>query len=170
MPLEGDSSAPLQPANRSRNPGDDRRPAIHMPRPNRLAAWPPLMRCGSVCRAPWSTSLPPRLPRRPRALRRTPRRCCGRACRRGREPRPWWTLPCCCGGEAPCTARYLCEAAWRGRQPSSRAHVLVRRRGVLGFYAGVGPYLLRVMPASCLTFVIYETVSGMLEARWVPVP
>lgn len=45
MPLEGDSSAPLQPANRSRNPGDDRRPAIHMPRPNRLAASDALRLC-----------------------------------------------------------------------------------------------------------------------------
>lgn len=34
-----------------------------------------------------------------------------------------------------------------------------RYEGVLGFYKGLKPNLTRVVPASCITFVVYENVS-----------
>ncbi|KAB7505596.1 Mitochondrial folate transporter/carrier, partial [Armadillidium nasatum] len=35
-----------------------------------------------------------------------------------------------------------------------------RYEGITGFYKGMTPYLLHVMPNICLVFLIYETVSG----------
>ncbi|GAA6091596.1 solute carrier family 25 member 32b [Tachysurus ichikawai] len=37
-----------------------------------------------------------------------------------------------------------------------------RNEGYLGFYKGMVPNLLRVTPACCITFVVYETVSRFL--------
>ena len=38
-----------------------------------------------------------------------------------------------------------------------------RREGLLGFYRGLGPGLLRVLPQSALTMTVYEKVL-----RWLP--
>ncbi|XP_060756959.1 solute carrier family 25 member 32b [Neoarius graeffei] len=37
-----------------------------------------------------------------------------------------------------------------------------RNEGPRGFYKGIVPNLIRVTPASCITFVVYETVSSFL--------
>ncbi|KAG2441614.1 hypothetical protein HXX76_003234 [Chlamydomonas incerta] len=39
-----------------------------------------------------------------------------------------------------------------------------RREGLLGFYKGLGPALLRVMPQSALTLVAYENILRLLDA------
>ena len=39
-----------------------------------------------------------------------------------------------------------------------------RQDGVLGFYRGLGPNLLRVVPSTCVTFLVYENV------RWALLP
>ncbi len=38
-----------------------------------------------------------------------------------------------------------------------------QREGVAGFYRGIGPALLRVMPQSAVTFVVYENVLRALN-------
>jgi len=38
-----------------------------------------------------------------------------------------------------------------------------RREGVRGFYKGLGPNLLRVVPSSCVTFLVYENMRGYLS-------
>ncbi|CAM4696099.1 unnamed protein product [Leuciscus chuanchicus] len=40
-----------------------------------------------------------------------------------------------------------------------------RNEGVLGFYKGMVPNLIRVTPACCITFVVYENVSRFLLDR-----
>ena len=42
------------------------------------------------------------------------------------------------------------------------ASQLWRREGLLGFYKGLGPNLLRVVPSSCVTFLVYENVKTSL--------
>lgn len=37
-----------------------------------------------------------------------------------------------------------------------------RNEGPVGFYKGIGPNLIRVTPACCITFVVYENVSRLL--------
>ncbi|XP_061920311.1 solute carrier family 25 member 32-like [Entelurus aequoreus] len=37
-----------------------------------------------------------------------------------------------------------------------------RNEGAIGFYKGIIPNLIRVTPASCITFVVYENVSRLL--------
>ncbi len=45
---------------------------------------------------------------------------------------------------------------------------LIRNEGLLGFYKGVVPNLIRVTPACCITFVVYENVSRFLldQHKW----
>ncbi|KAG5356404.1 Mitochondrial folate transporter/carrier [Yarrowia sp. B02] len=40
---------------------------------------------------------------------------------------------------------------------------IYRKGGVLAFYRGLVPNLLRVLPATCITFVVYEKVNEQLE-------
>lgn len=40
-----------------------------------------------------------------------------------------------------------------------------RREGVRGFYKGLLPNLIRVTPATALTFVVYENVSHALKSK-----
>ncbi|KAL4616997.1 mitochondrial folate transporter/carrier [Arapaima gigas] len=40
-----------------------------------------------------------------------------------------------------------------------------RNEGLVGFYKGIVPNLLRVTPACCITFVVYENVSRFLLSR-----
>jgi solute carrier family 25 folate transporter 32 len=42
---------------------------------------------------------------------------------------------------------------------------VVRLEGLLGFYKGLVPNLLRVVPSSTITFVVYEWVAKMLGAK-----
>ncbi len=37
--------------------------------------------------------------------------------------------------------------------------------GLRGFYRGLGPNLLRVVPSTCVTFLVYENVKGALPRR-----
>ena len=41
-----------------------------------------------------------------------------------------------------------------------------RREGFLGFYKGLGPNLLRVVPSTCVTFLVYENVRSGLPQVW----
>jgi solute carrier family 25 folate transporter 32 len=36
------------------------------------------------------------------------------------------------------------------------------REGISGFYKGLGPNLLRVVPSSCVTFLVYENTKAYL--------
>jgi solute carrier family 25 folate transporter 32 len=38
-----------------------------------------------------------------------------------------------------------------------------RSEGVRGFYHGLGPSILRVLPATCITFVAYENITYALR-------
>ncbi|CAL1610560.1 unnamed protein product [Knipowitschia caucasica] len=40
-----------------------------------------------------------------------------------------------------------------------------RNEGGIGFYKGIGPNLIRVTPACCITFVVYENVSRLLMTQ-----
>ena len=42
---------------------------------------------------------------------------------------------------------------------------LWRRDGMIGFYKGLGPSLLRVVPSTCVTFLVYENVKWALVPR-----
>lgn len=42
-----------------------------------------------------------------------------------------------------------------------------RQDGLLGFYRGWGPNLLRVVPSTCVTFLVYENVKWALPRREV---
>ena len=46
---------------------------------------------------------------------------------------------------------------------------LRRNEGARGFYKGIGPNVIRVTPACCITFVVYENVSRLLlgQYKWV---
>jgi solute carrier family 25 (mitochondrial folate transporter), member 32 len=43
-------------------------------------------------------------------------------------------------------------------------HKTLAREGVGGLYRGLLPNVLRVMPQSALTFMVYETVMNQLTA------
>lgn len=36
---------------------------------------------------------------------------------------------------------------------------LLSNEGLLGFYKGLGPSTVRVLPGTCITFLVYEMVS-----------
>jgi solute carrier family 25 folate transporter 32 len=40
-----------------------------------------------------------------------------------------------------------------------------RNEGLLGFYKGLVPNVIRVTPATCITFVVYENVQYLLRQR-----
>jgi solute carrier family 25 (mitochondrial folate transporter), member 32 len=40
-----------------------------------------------------------------------------------------------------------------------------RQDGILGFYRGLGPNLLRVVPSTCVTFLVYENVKWALPRQ-----
>jgi len=46
------------------------------------------------------------------------------------------------------------------------ARVMLAREGLAGFYKGLLPSLLRVMPQSAVTLVVYERAAAALEARF----
>ncbi|CAL5218643.1 g345 [Coccomyxa viridis] len=49
------------------------------------------------------------------------------------------------------------ESSWRSVQ------VILRREGIRGLYKGLVPNVLRVMPQSAITFLVYEKVMQLLE-------
>jgi hypothetical protein len=61
-------------------------------------------------------------------------------------------------GEATAHRSY---SAWRRSLILTFMHC--RREGVRGFYKGLGSNILRVLPATCVTFVVYESL-----AAWLP--
>ncbi len=50
----------------------------------------------------------------------------------------------------------------RRRPPPARP---LQREGLGGFYKGLAPNVLRVMPQSALTFLVYESVMQLLAAQ-----
>lgn len=55
-------------------------------------------------------------------------------------------------------------------QPNMRLTALIksvwRNEGALGFYRGMFPNLLRVVPSTCITFLVYENVKWGLPLLW----
>ena len=49
------------------------------------------------------------------------------------------------------------ESSWRSVQ------VILRREGMRGLYKGLVPNVLRVMPQSAITFLVYEKAMQLLE-------
>lgn len=37
------------------------------------------------------------------------------------------------------------------------------REGILGFYKGLAPNMIRVLPGTCITFGVYEALSGFFR-------
>jgi solute carrier family 25 folate transporter 32 len=35
--------------------------------------------------------------------------------------------------------------------------------GIQGFYRGLTPNILRVLPGTCITFAVYESLSGLMR-------
>ena len=61
--------------------------------------------------------------------------------------------------------KYRLINCWSTRKPLFHLALsvrLFRLEGPLGFYKGIVPNLMRVVPACCITFVTYEKVSGFL--------
>ena len=44
---------------------------------------------------------------------------------------------------------------------------VMKREGVGGFYKGLGPNVLRVLPSTCVTFLVYENVKFYLPKAWI---
>ena len=45
---------------------------------------------------------------------------------------------------------------------------ILKREGFTGLYKGLVPNLLRVMPQSAVTFLVYETVMRLLASQSTP--
>ncbi|KAI7315696.1 hypothetical protein KC315_g10992 [Hortaea werneckii] len=41
-----------------------------------------------------------------------------------------------------------------------------QREGVTGFYKGLGPNIIRVLPSTCVTFLVYENMKFYLPRMW----
>ena len=41
----------------------------------------------------------------------------------------------------------------------------MKHEGLAGFYRGIGPNLLRVLPSTCVTFLVYETSRNFLAQK-----
>uniref|UniRef100_A0A061S862 Mitochondrial carrier n=2 Tax=Tetraselmis sp. GSL018 TaxID=582737 RepID=A0A061S862_9CHLO len=52
--------------------------------------------------------------------------------------------------------------AMRYRTAWSAIRVTLRREGIAGLYKGLAPSMLRVMPSSAITFLVYEKVMAAL--------
>ena len=65
--------------------------------------------------------------------------------------------------------RAVPEFPWREvTSPSAPACLpvpLAQREGVGGLYKGLAPNVLRVMPQSALTFLVYESVMRLLQQQ-----
>lgn len=45
---------------------------------------------------------------------------------------------------------------------------VVRQEGIGGLYKGLGPNVVRVLPSTCVTFLVYENVKFFLPRMWDP--
>ncbi len=61
------------------------------------------------------------------------------------------------------TAQLPSSNAAQGLQATIRS--VWRQDGIRGFYRGLGPNLLRVVPSTCVTFLVYENVKWALPRR-----
>ena len=43
---------------------------------------------------------------------------------------------------------------------------VVRQEGISGLYKGLGPNIVRVLPSTCVTFLVYENVKFFLPRMW----
>ena len=50
------------------------------------------------------------------------------------------------------------------RNTAQTFRTIVAREGARGLYKGMGPHLLRVMPQSAITFLVYERTLQLLQA------
>lgn len=50
------------------------------------------------------------------------------------------------------------------RSTAEAVRLTSQREGLLGFYKGLGPALVRTMPQSAVTLVVYENVLRLLDA------
>ena len=66
------------------------------------------------------------------------------------------------GRHRPLSTR-ACSPAWCACVPGVRT--CVQREGIGGFYKGLVPNVLRVMPQSALTFLVYESVMRLLSKQ-----
>jgi len=53
------------------------------------------------------------------------------------------------------------RAVYGHRQHALNLHC--RSSGLLGLFKGLSPYLVRVMPATCVTFLVYENVNSWVK-------
>ncbi|ERF76310.1 hypothetical protein EPUS_04168 [Endocarpon pusillum Z07020] len=65
------------------------------------------------------------------------------------------------------TAQQLANNASQGLRATLRS--VWRQDGIRGFYRGLGPNLLRVVPSTCVTFLVYENVKWALPRKEVEV-
>lgn len=57
----------------------------------------------------------------------------------------------------PCQNLRACQQAQsEGQQISAMS--MYQKEGIRGFYRGLGPYLLHVIPNVCMVFLVYEVV------------
>jgi len=45
---------------------------------------------------------------------------------------------------------------------------IFRKEGMVGFYRGLGPNIVRVLPSTCVTFLVYENMKFYLPRMWDP--
>ena len=54
------------------------------------------------------------------------------------------------------------DADWRYKSARDVVAQMWRKEGMAGFYKGLGPNLLRVMPSTWVTFLVYEKAKILL--------
>lgn len=59
------------------------------------------------------------------------------------------------------------DAQTRYRGAADVVRQVYAREGVKGFYRGLGPNLVRVVPSTCVTFLVYENCKFYLPRMWV---
>ena len=79
--------------------------------------------------------------------------------RRG-DPQSWVSI-----GTAPNSRSVSNRPQLITPKPPSLAPTVLQREGLGGFYKGLVPNVLRVMPQSALTFLVYESVMRVLADR-----
>lgn len=61
-----------------------------------------------------------------------------------------------------------CDAIWLDNQLCQYLMAHFRNESFRGFYKGLGPSLLRVVPASAITFVVYEKSLAVCRDKLRP--
>ena len=102
--------------------------------------------------------------------------CRGAGLGLGALPKAWQVLPQHCVrlppgiGSKRAPRATSCHMAPPPPTPHPHPHptspfALLQREGIRGFYKGLAPNVLRVMPQSALTFLVYESVMRALAAQ-----